>query len=622
MLCFGLVFCGYCYIAPYIIRDPGYLKLLQGTDYAGNLCESTNKFLYPIHRNGVGACTSDCPSETKAAIVNGFDPKDKEKMVCMSAEDFADFTLADEAGFGDFDLLTPVNAYKFGVCNYKYRTFKVANRCYFQDTDVAARYPYQLPTSKVVVLAQSFFASRLFLIFFCVLGAWVVASLYLFVLQTPMEFSEGKNVEEDNGEAQAVRTVWLLVWASGAAMLFMGSHMWYTAAFYDELAVDPRSAADKLALRVCAVVLWVLGAGWVWLLLRARHAVTLGVMLTMVSERALVSIGTNTVYWVSFAQMTMTTGLLFLMTFGIVNFSSMGKNDSRTDEATGASGNVFGYREDQGPFLCAVLVVFFAVWGAQFLSDVTALTTSLSVAGWFFTRDKTMYLPTFLDDYALVWQKHAGTVALGSLLHTFTDGPHRVLSTMEHVAASRVSKVNTSASPVLRVEQYASKGFLCCLHYGTFGLAENCLKYTSANAYASVAMFGTGYWESAKFSFYLVTRNVHRLGATVSVAQLIPFIGKVSTCALCTGAFYMMQVVVFSNQAISIVSATVVAAITSWLIAAQFMAPLSQASTTLLQCYMLDEELFLHNANERFAEKEMHAWVATYGGDFSAVQPS
>jgi len=230
------------------------------------------------------------------------------------------------------------------------------------------------------------------------------------------------------------------------------------------------------------------------------------------------------------------------------------------------------------------------------------------------------YLPTLLDDYALVWQKHAGTVALGSLLHTFTDGPHRVLSTMEHVAASRVSKVNTSASPVLRVEQYASKGFLCCLHYGTFGLAENCLKYTSANAYASVAMFGTSYWESAKFSFYLVTRNVHRLGATVSVAQLIPFIGKVSTCALCTGAFYMMQVVVFSNQAISIVSATVVAAITSWLIAAQFMAPLSQASTTLLQCYMLDEELFLHNANERFAEKEMHAWVATYGGDFLATQ--
>lgn len=41
-LCFpilfiGLVFCGYCFIAPYAIRDPNFLKLLQGTDYAGEL---------------------------------------------------------------------------------------------------------------------------------------------------------------------------------------------------------------------------------------------------------------------------------------------------------------------------------------------------------------------------------------------------------------------------------------------------------------------------------------------------------------------------------------------------------------------------------------------------------
>ena len=231
-------------------------------------------------------------------------------------------------------------------------------------------------------------------------------------------------------------------------------------------------------------------------------------------------------------------------------------------------------------------------------------------------------MPTFQSDYALVWQKHAGTVALGSLVHTFTDGPHRFLSTLEHTAASRLSKSVTFGEPdnLLKGEQSLAMGFLCCIKYATFGLVEKCLKYTSANAYTSVAMFGTPYWASAKFSFFLVIRNVHRLGATVSVAQLVPFIGKVVTCSLCTAAFYMMQVVVFSNAAISIVSATLIAAITSWLIAAQFMAPLSQASATLLQCYMLDEELFLHNANERFAEKDMHAWVASFGGDFTAVK--
>mmetsp|Transcript_51681 Transcript_51681/g.88660 ORF Transcript_51681/g.88660 Transcript_51681/m.88660 type:complete len:281 (-) Transcript_51681:100-942(-) len=278
----------------------------------------------------------------------------------------------------------------------------------------------------------------------------------------------------------------------------------------------------------------------------------------------------------------------------------------------------WGYEYNPVTMFSGVGVLVLALWSCQWMAGLIGLATSMSVSRWFFTRRKGEQSLTgnLALDYFTALKSHAGTVAYGSLVHTFTDGPHRFLSVLERFATSKASEGHTG------LDRSFGNAVVCVMDWVTLPCVEKCLKYASGNAYASVAMFGTGYWESAKFSFYLVTRNVHRLGATVSVAQLIPFIGKVSTCALCTGAFYMMQVVVFSNQAISIVSATVVAAITSWLIAAQFMAPLSQASTTLLQCYMLDEELFLHNANERFAEKEMHAWVATYGGDFSAVQPS
>lgn len=67
----------------------------------------------------------------------------------------------------------------------------------------------------------------------------------------------------------------------------------------------------------------------------------------------------------------------------------MGTSDEREDPYTGATGYVFGYRSDRGPLMSAIGVVFFTVWGGQFLSDLTAMTTSLSVSGWFFTRDKT-----------------------------------------------------------------------------------------------------------------------------------------------------------------------------------------------------------------------------------------
>jgi hypothetical protein len=155
-----------------------------------------------------------------------------------------------------------------------------------------------------------------FLIFFCVIGSWIVASAYLFVLQTPMDLSSdaGASDESSQNAAHAVRTVWVLIWMAGTAMLLMGSHMWYTAAYYGELAENPRTGSETLALRCCALLLWAGGACWIWALLRARHAVTLGVMLTMVSERALEEVGTSTIYWVSFGHAVLATLFLFLMT--------------------------------------------------------------------------------------------------------------------------------------------------------------------------------------------------------------------------------------------------------------------------------------------------------------------
>ena len=47
------------------------------------------------------------------------------------------------------------------------------------------------------------------------------------------------------------------------------------------------------------------------------------------------------------------------------------------------------------------------------------------------------------------------------------------------------------------------------------------------------------------------------------------------------------------------VCATLICTITSWIITSQFLAPLTQAPSTLLQCYMIDEEYFLHDHTDR-----------------------
>lgn len=116
------------------------------------MCTEASPFLYPIHRSGVGVCVKECPEDVVdgESLVNKKLPSDKSEMVCMEGGDVSKYTQATE----NFESLTPASAYKFGVCNYKYRTESLANRCYFVDAAAAEAFDYQVPDDFIVVFAQ------------------------------------------------------------------------------------------------------------------------------------------------------------------------------------------------------------------------------------------------------------------------------------------------------------------------------------------------------------------------------------------------------------------------------------------------------------------------------------
>ena len=337
-------------------------------------------------------------------------------------------------------------------------------------------------------------------------------------------------------------------------------------------------------------------------------------------------------------------------TYGVVNIATMADGEKKTDAATEANGYRWGYGDNPLSLFCSLGILFFVFWSTMWLADLVALATSMSVCRWFFTRDKdhdgggSRGRGGFLWlDYFTALRKHWGTCAIASLTHTFTDAPHGFLKNMERFAALQAAQGSTGASAALLdgkraaapdlASHSAAKGdkkscrqcdalgatwgtsCLWIMDHVTLRAAEFFLKYTSCNAYASVAMFGTDYWASAKNSFFLIIRNKDRLGATMSVTQIIPFIAKVAATVMTTTVFYFIQVWGYPDYAISMVCSTLLCCITSWIITSQFLAPLTQAPSTLLQCYMLDEEYFSHDPGSRFAEKEMHTWVDTYGGE-------
>jgi hypothetical protein len=65
---------------------------------------------------------------------------------------------------------------------------------------------------------------------------------------------------------------------------------------------------------------------------------------------------------------------------------------------------------------------------------------------------------------------HAGTVAIGSLVHTALDGPHRCLSTLERFATAKVSSGATT------LDQSFGGACICLLNWCTLPIAENLLK--------------------------------------------------------------------------------------------------------------------------------------------------
>lgn len=113
-------------------------------------------------------CVSSCPSN----IVDGEkgirhnNPDDKASMICMASTLYSKYTQADEAGITDFATMTPAEAIKYGVCNYKYRTAQLANRCYFIDKVPAHYFTYHLPNDYVAIFAQVFIFDFFFFLIF------------------------------------------------------------------------------------------------------------------------------------------------------------------------------------------------------------------------------------------------------------------------------------------------------------------------------------------------------------------------------------------------------------------------------------------------------------------------
>ncbi len=182
---------------------------------------------------------------------------------------------------------------------------------------------------------------------------------------------------------------------------------------------------------------------------------------------------------------------------------------------------------------------------------------------------------------------HLGSIALGSAIIAIVQ-MIRIIFEYYRTKIQKASKNN----PVV-------KALLCITGYLLWYL-EKVVKFITKNAYIQIALTSKNFCMAAVNAFCLVIKNAARFGVVNSIGCIFMFIGKlfiiVTTCITC----YLLidNVATFSDNVSGFpVGILVVVAIICYFVGSLFMSVFSFSSDTILQCFLLDEEIAQHNPN-------------------------
>ena len=177
--------------------------------------------------------------------------------------------------------------------------------------------------------------------------------------------------------------------------------------------------------------------------------------------------------------------------------------------------------EYQGWFL---LFCFF--WTTQFIVALGQIIIALAVASWFFKRDKSLIGNATV--FKAIWKTllfHAGTAAFGSLILAIVSTIRSFLTYVQKKAAKTGNKVILSIMMCLQ----------CCVW-----CVEKCLKFLNKNAYIQTAIFGSSFCTSARAAFFLILRNVARVGTLSAISEIVVLVGKLFIAVITGGCSYFI----------------------------------------------------------------------------------
>ena len=123
-------------------------------------------------------------------------------------------------------------------------------------------------------------------------------------------------------------------------------------------------------------------------------------------------------------------------------------------------------------------------------------------------------------------------------------------------------------------------------------LLEKCLKFVNKNAYIQTAIHGHSFCKGAKEAFFLILRNVLRISAVSLVSNIVMLLGKLFIVVTSTLSGYLYMEYYYADELNGLYVVTLSVFVSSYATAGMFNEVFGMAISTILQCFVTDEELF------------------------------
>lgn len=567
-------------------------RLIGSSDDSQRICgidssvKSEAKF-YTVLKYGIGVCTDTCPKAS--ASLNSTDMSD---YYCLNALSFTSDTLKklyiDTNCRTNGEFVVPPKSTCF--CNIRMASKSIFHRCIFTDSSNRNEFDNQGTTNEYLTS----FLEDMMVARSVIFGFGFAVAIFLGFVWTILMRSQ----------ILSHILVWGGILAVQGFFIIMTGLAWTTAKEWKN--EDPSSHSNKeiIALKVASLLFLILGFLYFCLTIFICKRIELAIKIVGQAARAIEDMPLMVftpiiqVIGLTMFMVPWVFWMLFLASSGTWSTQEKSTNTGLTDISI--SYRTYSVSKDVQERLWYMFFCY--LWTSEFIAAIGSIVIAIACADWYFTPEEKkskVNSGTVCKAYAVTLRYHLGTAAAGSLIIAVIEFIRAVVIYVEkHMKKSSIGS-------------FLLQWVFCCINCCLWCI-ECCMRFISKNAYIQTAIHGKGFCSGAKDGFFLIARNILRIGALQVVSGILLFLGKVFVTSAASASSYYFLTSYYSDQLNGFIAPVILVMFIAWATASMFMSVFHMAADTLIVCFITDEEM--HLGQPKYADNHIKNFIDEKGG--------